>query len=343
MTPRPFRLAATALAAMLALAPDLAAQTATQILLTQPGTGDGTPFSVDSTGRQVGVHDLSRSTTFNGNTAEATNQTTWDLNPEAGRFSVSSTSDYSGWQGSGVTLDTRYFFGVFDTFTINAGDSGFSNGDNVQLNLSLSFDVTARTDGEKFQTASNWLNFTVQQRDPVVGAFGSYDSDELFRLEYEVTVYEFIEKAVINGVTQFDNTVTYVNGQGNEADLYSFDITLNAVVGETLELGMMLGDFNPVDYDYSLANLVSGTRQDIGNSQTDYGNHFAATFSWDIEHVEGFDGLDVAAASGFVTSASVLSAVPEPSTYAALLGAGALGLAVHRRRRHAVRASPLCS
>jgi hypothetical protein len=311
------------------------AQTATQILLTSPSSGDGTPFSVDTVGRHQDNKVLTRSTTHNGDIAQATNTTSWDLNPAGGFIQVSSQSDYDGWQGSGVSLDSRYAFAVFDTFSIGAGDSGFSNGDDVQLNLSLSFVVSAQTDGEKFQTASNWLSFTVQQRDPVPGYLGQTYSDELFSLDYEVTVYEFIETAVINGVEQFDNTVTYVNGQGNEADVYAFDITLDAVVGETLELGMMLGDFNPNVYDYDILNLVSGTRQDIGNSQVDYGNQFAATFRWDIEAVVGVAGLDVAAASGFAPS---ISAVPEPSTYAAMAGLAVLGWAGWRRRGRGRRA-----
>ena len=306
------------------------AQTATQIKLSYPNTGDGTPFSVDTTGRHQSNKVLTRSTEHEGNTAEATNTTSWDLNPGAGSIQISSQSDYDGWVSGGVTLDSRYVFAVFDTFTVNAGDSGLAAGANVQLNMELNISISARTDGLKFQTASNFMKFTVQQRNPVAGVFGSYDSDELFSLNYDVTVYNFVQKAVIDGVTQFDLTNPYVNGQGNEMNVYNFDITLDGVVGETLELGMMFGDFNPVDYDYSLTNLVSGTRQDIGNSQEDYGNAFSATVNWDIEEVAGFEGLEVLAASGFAPS---ISAVPEPSTSAALLGLLALGFCNCRRRR----------
>ncbi|WP_221031492.1 PEP-CTERM sorting domain-containing protein [Actomonas aquatica] len=309
------------------------AQTATQIVLGNPSTGQGTPLVIDDVGHVVGNHVLTRSTTFEGDTAEATNTTSWDLNPEAGRFTVQSRTDYNGWLGSGISLDTRYAFGVFDTFTVNSGNSGLANGSNVQLNLALTIDVWARTDAVKFQTGSNWLTFTVQQRDPVPGYLGHTYSDERFSLDYEVTVYEFVEEAVIDGVTQFDNTVTYVNGQGAEADLYNFNITVDAVVGETIELGMLLGDFNPNVYDYDIANLMEGTRQTLGNGQTDFSNAFSANMVWDLEEVEGFEGLEVLAASGFNASVNGLSAVPEPSTYAALFGAGALGFAVWHRRR----------
>ncbi len=311
----------------------LQAQTATQIELGNPATGQGTPLSIDSTGHVVGNHVLTRSTTrpSDGAVATATSTTAWDLNPEAGTFSVSASSHYNGWTGSGVTLDARYVFGVFDTFTVGAGQSGLADGTNVQLNFALTIQVSGQTDAFKYQDGSNFLEFTVQQRDPVPGYLGHTYSDELFSLDYDVTVYDFVETAVINGVTQFDNTVTYINGQGNEADNYSFDITLDAVVGETLELGVLLGDFNPNVYDYDIDNLVTGTRQYIGNSQEDYGNQFSATVSWDIEHVDGFEGLDVSAASGLVTSAS-LSPVPEPSTYALLGGLAVLGVAGWRRR-----------
>jgi hypothetical protein len=306
------------------------AQTATQINLINPNAGGGTPFSVDTVGRHAANHVLTRSTEFNGEVAEATNTTSWDLNPAGGSLQFSSQSNYDGWLGSGVTLDTRYALGVFDTFTINAGNSGFVAGDNVQLNLTLSIQVAAQTDGLKFQTASNFLRFTVQQRDPTPGFLGLTYSDEVFSFRYDVTVYEFVEQATINGVTQFDNTVTYVNGQGNEADVYNFDITLDGVVGETLELGMLLGDFNPNVYDYDIMNMVSGTRQDISSAQEDFGNQLSANISWDLEAVVGFEGLEVLAASGF---ASGLSAVPEPSTYAALLGLFSLGMCASRRRR----------
>lgn len=308
----------------------LPAQTATQILLINPSSGDGTPFSVDTTGRHQSNHNLSRSVEHNGNIAEATNTTSWDLNPAAGSMQVSSQSRYQGWVGSGVTLDTRYALGLFDTFTINAGNSGFSIGDNVQLTLALTIQVSAQTDGLNAQTAGNWLTFTVQQRDPVPDSFGTTHSDELLSLEYQVGVYDFTEKAILNGVTQFDNTVTYVNGQGNEADVYQFDITLNGVVGETLELGMMFGDFNPNVYDYTIDNFITGTRQDIGNSQADYGNQFSAQVNWDLEEVLGFEGLEVLAASGFAPG---ISAVPEPSSYALLMGLAGVGFCATRRRR----------
>lgn len=316
--------------AVIASLPFASAQQATQIKLTNPNTGAGTPFSVNSNGRQNDNHVLTRSTEFNGDVATATNTTNWDLNPAAGSMQISSTSSYLGWAGSGVSLDTRYVFAVFDTFTINPGDSGLAAGANVQLTLSLDISISAETSGLNAQTASNFMKFTVQQRDPVQGVFGSYDSDELFSLQYDVTVYNFVQKAIVGGVTQLDITTPYANGQGNEMNVYNFDITLEGQVGETIELGMLFGDFNPVDYDYTLDNLVSGTRQDIGNSQTDYGNEFAATINWDFEEIAGFEGIEIEAASGF---ASALSAVPEPSTYAALLGAISLGLCATRRRR----------
>lgn len=313
----------------LAMAGSVSAQTATQIVLSNPSTGDGTPYTVDTVGRHVDNHMLSRSVMHDGDLAEATNTTNWDLNPAAGSLQVSSQSDYEGWRGSGVTLDTRYGFAVFDTFTVNAGDSGFENGDDVELTLTLNISASAQTDGLKFQTASNWLKFTVQQRDPVPGYLDQTYSEELFSLDFNVTVYEFEEKAVVNGVTLFDNTATYVDGQGNEMEVYAFDIALEAVVGETLELGMLIGDFNPNVYDYDTGNLVSGTRQDIGNSQEDFGNQFAATMGWDFEEVAGFEGLEVLAASGF---ANALSAVPEPSTYAVWLGGVVLAMVGGRRR-----------
>ncbi len=312
------------------LLPIGSAQQATQVKLTNPNSGAGTPFSVNSNGRQNSNHVLTRSTEFNGDVATATNTTNWDLNPAAGSMQISSTSSYLGWAGSGVSLDTRYVFAVFDTFTINAGDSGLAAGTNVQLTLNLDISISAATDGLNAQTASNFMKFTVQQRDPVQGAFGAYDSDELFSLQYDVTVYNFVQKAIVGGVTQLDVTTPYANGQGDEMNVYNFDITLAGQVGETIELGMLFGDFNPVDYDYTLDNLVTGTRQDIGNSQTDYGNEFAATINWDFEEIAGFEGLEIEAASGF---ASAMSAVPEPSTFAALLGVFSLGLCASRRSR----------
>ncbi len=309
----------------------VSAQMATQINLVNPNTGDGTPFSVDTVGRHQANHVLSRTAVRDGDDiAEATNTTSWDLNPAAGSMQFTSQSNYDGWLGSGVSLDTRYAFGVFDTFTINAGNSGFFAGENVQLNLSLSIQVAAQTDGLKFQTATNNLRFTVQQRDPAPGYLGLTYSDELFSLQYDVTVYEFVEEAIINGVTQFDNTVVYVNGQGNEANIYNFDITLAGVVGQTLELGMLIGDFNPNVYDYNIGNMVNGTRQNIGNAQENYGNLMSASINWDIEEIAGFEGLEVLAASGFAPS---ISAVPEPSSFALLMGLVGIGFCGTRRRR----------
>ena len=321
-----------ACAALLVSAPLAVAQTATQLKLASPQTGQGTPFTVDTVGQSQGVHQLDRSyvRTSDNAVAEAHNTTAWHINPGQGYLELSSNTTYTGWLGSPVSLDTRYGVGLYDTFTVNAGNSGFAHGDAVQLNLALAIRVSAQTDAFKFQTGSNWLNFTVQQRFPI----GSNGVAERFSLRYDVTVYEFVEKAIINGVTQFDNTVTYVNGQGNEANNYVFDITLDAVIGESLELAMLIGDFVPNNYTYDLANLVSGSRQDLGNGQEDFGNAFDLRFAWDIEGAAGFDGVEIDAASGFIPGAS---AVPEPSTYAALLGVAALGLAACRRRGPAAR------
>ncbi len=314
----------------LGLAASLHAQVATQVVLSNPNSGDGSGYTVDTTGRHQNVNNLSRSVTHLGNVAEATNTTSWDINPAGGYIQFSSTSAYTGWVGSGVTLDTRYGMANFDTFTVNAGNSGFANGDAVKVNLALTLQASASTDGLKFETASNNMAFSVQRRDPVPGYLGNTYAEEIFSMDFNVTVYEFVEKAVINGVVDFDNTVTYVNGQGNELRNYAFDIELDAVVGETLELGLLVGGFNPNVYDYDISNFVSGTRQDIGNSQVDYGNTMAATFSWDIEHAAGFGGLDVLAASGFAPSAS---AVPEPGSFAIIAGFLAIGFAGGRRRR----------
>lgn len=304
------------------------AQVATQVVLSEPSTGDGSGYTIDTTGRHQNVNVLSRSTTHNGVTAEATSTTSWDINPAGGYIQVSSTSVYSGWNGSGVTLDSRYALGNFDSFTVNAGSSGLSAGAAVKINLAVALEASASTQGDKFQTASNFLNFTVQHRT----APGNGASTELLKMDFDVTVYEFVEKAVINGVTQFDNTVTYVNGNGAEAEAYAFNIEIDAIIGDTIELGLLVGDFNPNVYNYDIANLVSGTRQTIGNSKENYQDQFAALFSWDIEHVAGFEGLDVTAASGFSPSAS---AVPEPSSSGVLVGLVVFGLVAQRRRRRA--------
>ena len=329
MLPRFVRSSVLACAIVLAGAPLAFAQTAAQLKLGNPRVGDGTPFTVNTVGQSQGDHQLDRSVVNPSNNAVAAvqNITTWDINPGQGYLELGSTTTYNGWQGSGVSLDTRYAAGVFDTFTVNAGNSGFANGDAVQLTLALTIQVAAQTDAFKFQTGSNWLKFTVQERFPA----GTNAVAERFSFNYDVTVYEFIEKAVINGTTQFDNTTTYVNGQGDEADNYAFNITLDAVVGQSLELALLLGDFNPNNYSYDMTNLVEGTRQDLGNGQEDFGNAFNLRYAWDIQHAAGFAGLQIDAASGFITSASA-SAVPEPATTAALLGAAALGLTVSRRR-----------
>ena len=288
-------------AVLVAGSPFAFAQTAAQLKLGNPRIGDGTPFDIDTVGRSQGVHQLDRSVVNPSNNAVSAvrNITTWDINPGQGYLELGSTTTYNGWQGSGVSLDTRYAAGVFDTFTVNAGNSGFANGDAVQLTLALTIQVAAQTDAFKFQTGSNWLKFTVQERFPA----GTNAVAERFSFNYDVTVYEFIEKAVINGTTQFDNTTTYVNGQGDEADNYAFTITLDVVVGESLELALLLGDFVPNNYSYDMANLVEGTRQDLGNGQEDFGNAFNLRYAWDIQHAAGFAGLQIDAASGFITSA----------------------------------------
>ena len=301
----------------------------------RPLAGAGAPFTVDTTGRDQGVHNLSRSVTFNGAVAEVANSTTWDINPGAGSMQISSTTNYNGWQGAGASLDTRYGFANFDTFTVNAGNSGFANGAAVKVNLAVTVQVSAQTDAFRAQTGSNFLDFAIYLRDPASGFLNITYGDKIFSLDYDVTVYDFYRKAVVQGVTQFDLTTDYVNGQGNEADLYQFDLELDAVVGETLELGMMLGRLSSNVYNYELVNLAHGTRQDLASGQEQFGNEFATTFSWDIEHVDGFDGLDVVAFSGFVPSASAASPVPEPATATALLGLLALSAGLTRRRPRA--------
>ncbi|MCF3651324.1 hypothetical protein [Synoicihabitans lomoniglobus] len=320
---------ARALALLLWMGVIAEAQTATQVRMVSYGDESGGVMNIDTTGRSVDDVNLfdtkTRDVDGGIEVATATNQTSWDINPAEGSIQLTSQSHYQGWNGSGVGLDTRVGLANYDTFTVNTGASGLADGTPVKFLLALEIDAAAQTDGLKFQTATNTLKYTIQQNHPLAPG----QAVELFYLQYNVTVYEFFERLYVENVLQFENTTPYENGQGDEAHNYMFGLEIDAVVGETIELAMMIGDLNPASYNYDAVNLAEGTRQNIGDSQKNYGDQFSTTFTWDVEEVAGFEGLEISAASGFAPSINA-SAVPEPSSSAALLGFVVLGRCLRR-------------
>lgn len=104
------------------------------------------------------------------------------------------------------------------------------------------------------------------------------------------------------------------------------------------------GSFNTIQIDFSHGSfkLEAGWNTTVGlQNVTGNGTHYSyASFNaGNITYFEALAGADTVVSQfhgdvGFGTlTVSAVSAIPEPSTYAALFGAAALGLAAWRRRQ----------
>ena len=120
-------------------------------------------------------------------------------------------------------------------------------------------------------------------------------------------------------------SASLANGAGNgvtgyaDATSYTFNFTATRNATDGLDI---------------VASMTGGSLGGTGSFSVSYTDATPNTFSFDTFGIRP-SRADQSATTFTTTAFSVsTAAVPEPSTYAALLGAGVLGFAAWRRRRH---------
>jgi hypothetical protein len=121
--------------------------------------------------------------------------------------------------------------------------------------------------------------------------------------------------------------------------LDDLDITTNSVfTGATSDITLRLSwsastSVLLADYSINGVNFITGQSFDLAGAEAGYATPYNNTFG--LELFGRSAGGAGAIASGMTYDNFSASAVPEPSTYAAIAGLGAIGLALWRKRRQA--------
>ena len=123
------------------------------------------------------------------------------------------------------------------------------------------------------------------------------------------------EKATVNEVKETtDSFSNEISGDFKAMGAYSFDVSMEST--DTVVLSFYVGDSSLSAENFSIFHKTDGSKwsvaEDVSNVQYD-----GEYLSFIVSHFSEY---------GFV-------AVPEPSTYAMILGALALGFAIYRRRK----------
>jgi hypothetical protein len=123
------------------------------------------------------------------------------------------------------------------------------------------------------------------------------------------------EKATVNEVKETtDSFSNEISGDFKAMGAYSFDVSMEST--DTVVLSFYVGDSSLSAENFSIFHKTDGSKwsiaEDVSNVQYD-----GEYLSFIVSHFSEY---------GFV-------AVPEPSTYAMILGALALGFAIYRRKK----------
>lgn len=207
-------------------------------------------------------------------------------------------------------------------------DTYFSNSTNASTNP-FSIKVYSDAGGTAFSTVSLYLN-------PSAGAYPA------------IATMSFSQGTWVNGVLQVDPTQPLTI----TTSTYAAYLNRSAGIGGHMELGLANALSNAVVFDIEKYSDVgpTGATLDVGGAGNTTGGFLTYTVNAGtltagatyngiglFDRIVGQDTTDLAGSFNIAyfersTSFSI-SAIPEPSTYAAFAGLGALGLAVWRRRK----------
>jgi hypothetical protein len=224
--------------------------------------------------------------------------------------------------GGTLNIDNGASVTVLDDVTLGAGSLGFaSSGGNLDLDggtLNVASMDTALTLNANASITGNGSIFG----DISLGSGGTVDGDETgFNIYGDVSGSGTLADATVFGNLNIGSSPGEMTLQG---------VTLSATTTVTMEImGTGSGEFD---------TLIADAFTDVSAASLSIGFSFVPSTesSWQLISggVAPLSFANISVPEGWtLNSVGVLSAVPEPSTYALLLGAGSLVFAAQRRRR----------
>jgi hypothetical protein len=207
-------------------------------------------------------------------------------------------------------------------------DTYFSNSTNATTNP-FAVKVYSDSSGTTFSTVSLYLN-------PTAGAYPA------------IATMSFSQGTWVNGVLQVDPTQSLTI----TTSTYAAYLNRSAGIGGHMELGLANAATNGVIFDVEKYSDIgpTGFTLDVGGAGNVTGGSISFTLGANtltagtnyngiglFDRIVGQDTTNLSSSFNIAyyerATTFSISAIPEPSTYAAFAGLGALGLAAWRRRR----------
>ncbi|MCD8481263.1 MAG: PEP-CTERM sorting domain-containing protein [Verrucomicrobia bacterium] len=249
----------------------------------------------------VGYNTADGPTAFGGmGSAYVINDT---FNPTAGGGILRTGVSAAGWRGVqspiGATLSGNFWVSVL----VNPTNLSYSLGASAVVAFNSSAYNSQNTNGPGFGFHT---------------ADGSLPNLSIFNTTSNSTVAQSTGTYALNNWYLILASIT-INADGNDSiSLWAFSID-DVVPGTVAELGVPVTSSSDIDWGDSISNVwlggARGSNGGSGNANSD------------------IDALRISSAGGDAGLQQVLTAIPEPSTYATFLGLLALGCVALRRRR----------